>query len=58
MKPKVHKYANGGAVHKDARKKVKKPKPEMLGTGTASRAGQAVSGRKKQIEDALKAAGA
>jgi len=58
MKPKVHKYANGGAVHKDARKKVKKPKPEMLGSGAAARAGQAVSGRQSQIDKALKDAGA
>ena len=51
----IDSYADGGKV---AKKKNKKPKPEMLGTGAAAAAGRAVSGRQRQIDKALEDAGA
>jgi hypothetical protein len=57
MKPAVHKYADGGKVVAE-KKGRKKPKPEMLGTGLASEAGKAISGRQRQIDKALADAGA
>ena len=48
-------YADGGKV---GSKKRKKPKPKMLGTGSAAGAARAVSGRQRQIDKALEDAGA
>lgn len=39
-------------------KKKKKVDPKVLGTGAARKAGDALKGRKKSIEDKLKEAGA
>ena len=39
-------------------KKAPKPDPKMLGTGAARKAAESLKGRSKQIEDALKDAGA
>lgn len=44
----VDSYADGGKV----KKKKAKPKPEMLGTGAAAKAGETLrSKRKKQMEE-------
>jgi hypothetical protein len=51
-------YADGGKAKKKVSKKPRKPKPEMLGTGTAAGAGRALSGRQRQIDKALEDAGA
>ena len=40
------------------KKKPKKPSTKILGTGAARKAGDALKGRKKALEDKLKEAGA
>lgn len=55
----VDSYADGGMVKKTKKNKAtKKPKPSMLGSGGAAKAGEAVSGRQRQIDKALEDAGA
>lgn len=43
---------------KKTTKKSSKVDPKILGTGAARKAGEALKGRKKQIEDKLREAGA
>jgi hypothetical protein len=37
--------------------KAKKPDPKVLGTGMAGKAGKAISGRQKQLQDQMKKLG-
>ncbi len=51
--------ADGGkVVAKKVRKKAPKPTPEMLGTGAAAKAGEAILTRQEKIDKALADAGA